>query len=104
MIIEEKSKLKSRTIQYNSLWLAIASAVLVIFTENQELVKSVLPDSIYLIVIMLNSVVGIYLRMGTVEPVKPLRKPKHVDVHNSHIINPHLNAPDVDLVDDKGDL
>jgi len=71
---EEKPKLKSKTIQYNGLWLAIATALLIAFAENQVLVKEYLPDWAYLVVIMFNSGVGIYLRTVSTAPVKPFKK------------------------------
>lgn len=65
-----KSKAQSKTIKYNGLWLAISTALLIAFAENQELVREYLPDWAYLIVIMFNSGMGIYLRTVTTEPVK----------------------------------
>lgn len=68
-MINEKLKRESKTIQYNSVWLAMATAMLVVFSENSEMLKGVIPEWAYLVVIMINSAVGIWLRTKTVEPV-----------------------------------
>jgi len=70
MTEQVKLKKQSKTIKYNGLWLAISTALLLAFAENQELVRDYLPDWAYLVVIMFNSGMGIYLRTVTTGPVK----------------------------------
>lgn len=70
---QQKPKLKSRTIQYNSLWMLIATTMLIAFSDNQELIQEYVPPWAYLIIIMINSGVGVYLRTITFEAVKPFK-------------------------------
>jgi len=71
-----KLKRKSKTIKYNVAWGLISSSMLIVFAENQQLIQEYIPAWAYLIVIMINSGVGVYLRTITTEPVEPMRK-KH---------------------------
>lgn len=67
-----KPKLKSKTIRYNSAWMLIASGMLVAFADNQALIQQYIPSWAYLIVIIVNSGVGVFLRTITTESVAPL--------------------------------
>lgn len=80
--MDSKPKLKSRTIKYNSAWLLIASSMLVVFAENKELIQNVVPEWAYLVIIVINSCVGVYLRTISNEPVKPFRIPKQIRQNN----------------------
>lgn len=69
--METKSKIKSKTIQYNSVWLIVASSMLVAFASNQQLLQEYIPGWAYLCVIMFNSGIGVYLRTITDKAVTP---------------------------------
>lgn len=71
--MENKSKLKSKTIQYNSAFGLIASAMLIAFADNQQLLQEYIPSWAYLCVIMFNSGVGVYLRTITDSAVIPFK-------------------------------
>ena len=48
--------------------------MLIAFADNQALIQEYVPSWVYLIIIMMNSGVGVYLRTITIEAVKPLQK------------------------------
>jgi len=62
---DSKRPLDSKTIKYNSLWLAIAVAMLSAFIDNQALIQEYVPSWVYLIVIIVNAGMGIFLRCIT---------------------------------------
>lgn len=66
----KKLKRHSKTIKYNSIWIAISTALLIAFADNQALIQSYVPGWAYLLVIMFNSAMGVYLRTITTEPLQ----------------------------------
>ena len=71
-----KKKRDSKTIKYNLLWFTVATTMLGVFADNQALIAEYVPPWAYLIVIMFNSGVGVYLRTITVDAIEPFKKLK----------------------------
>lgn len=74
MSSEKKLKRKSKTIWFNSIYFAMATAMLTILNENSALLQEHMPGWGYMALLMLNSVVNIWLRTKTTQPVEPIRK------------------------------
>lgn len=69
-----KLKRKSKTIWFNSVYFAIAAALLTVLNENAALLQEYMPGWGYLTLLMFNSAVNVWLRTKTTGPVEPLRK------------------------------
>jgi len=66
----QKLKRQSKTIWFNTIWFAVAAALLTILNENAHLLQEYLPSWAYLAVLMFNAGINVYLRTITSESVK----------------------------------
>lgn len=69
-----KLKRQSKTIWFNSIYFAMATAMLTILNENSALLQEYMPGWGYMVLLMFNSVVNIWLRTKTTQPIAPIIK------------------------------